>query len=199
MTIRKLIAASLFLLPTVALGATMKKATPATTRAAAVRSLPKGSTFTSGGEQYRMLGGARVVTRAAHETVAKALARARAAPRDVIERKGNFLVVRDPKAPATALAPEDDRARLPVAVNTRTGQLGVVSGVINTLLAQGVDAAAVAQAHGLTLVSAAPRIGAAFFRAPAGQDLQAAAAALAADANVASAEVEVIERVAVPH
>jgi hypothetical protein len=168
-------------------------------RAEFVARLPRGATLESGGERYRVLGGARVLARGAGETEGEALARAGVAPEDVIERRGELVVHRDPGAPARASAPARANASRAVALNVRTGGLGIVSGLLNVRLRDRAAAAAVAAAHGLALVSAAPRLGLAFLRAPAGEDLDALASALARDGRVAEAEVEVVEHLAVPH
>jgi fervidolysin-like protein len=165
--------------------------------AAAVRALPAGSAFTSGGERYRFVGGARAVARGDGEDEAGALSRAGAAGAEILERKGAFLVFRDARASAAAARRRKEGVHA-VAVNARTGRVAVVSGVVNVRLRKGADAARVARAHGLELVSAAPRLGAAFLRVPAGQDVQAAAAAVAKDPGVSSAEIDVIEHLAVP-
>jgi hypothetical protein len=204
MTSRKMTAAGLLLVPALAVCAPTKGASPAAAaHAAVVRTLPRGTTLAARGQQYQVIGGARAVTRMAGEAESSALARAAATPADVIERKGHFLFVRDAKASATAVAPETDGARLPVVVNVRTGKLGVLPGVVSATVREGADAteiaAEIASSNGLVLVSTAPRIGAAFFRVPAGRDLPAAAAAVASHPDVASAELDVIENPAVPH
>jgi uncharacterized protein len=164
---------------------------------AAAGALPPGSAFTSAGERYRFVGGARAVARGEGEDEERALSRAGAAGAEVLERKGGFLVFRDARASAAAARKRKEGAYA-VAVNARTGRVAVVSGIVNARLKKGADAARIARAHGLELVSSAPRLGAAFFRVPAGQDVQAAAAAVEKDPGVASAEIDVIEHLAVP-
>ncbi|MFL5302680.1 MAG: S8 family serine peptidase [Anaeromyxobacteraceae bacterium] len=166
--------------------------------AAAARALPAGSAFTAGGERYRFVGGARAVARGDGEDDDRALARAGAAGAEILERKGGFLVFRDARATAAAARSRKEGVHA-VAVNARTGRVAVVTGILNVRLKKGADAARLARAHGLELVSVAPRLGAAFLRVPAGQDVQAAAAAVAKDPGVASAEIDVIEHLAVPH
>lgn len=61
------------------------------------------------------------------------------------------------------------------------------------------NAAAVASDHGLELVREFAHLQAVFYRVKPGQDVVAAAASLAADARVSSAEVEVIENMDVPY
>jgi hypothetical protein len=167
-------------------------------RAGVVARLPLGPTLESGGERYRVLGGVRALARAAGETEAELLSRAGVSSEDVVERKGELVVHRDPGAAARASAPAGADGARAVALNVRTGGLGMVSGILNVRLRDRGAAAGVAAAHGLELVSAAPRLGLAFLRAPGGEDLHAIASALAQDARVAEAEIEVLEHLAVP-
>jgi hypothetical protein len=193
----------MLLIPALALAQTQTSRRPpasAANQRAVVESSPKGSAFASEGQQYRVLGGVRAIARAASETEEQALTRASAASTDIIERRGGFLFVRDTRrAAATIATAPATTGAYAVAVNSRTGQLGVVSGIINVRLRRGGDPVALARSYGLELISAASRIRAAFFRAPAGQDLQAVAAAIAKDATVASVEIEVLEHFDVLH
>jgi hypothetical protein len=87
---------------------------------------------------------------------------------------------------------------LPVAINARTRNFGVVMGSITAHLRDTSAATAVADAHGLKLVLAAPHLAAAFYQVPPGQDIQVLAAALEQDPRVVSAEIEVKEHFDVP-
>ncbi len=164
-------------------------------RAAAVARLPRGPSFRSGGDEYRIVGGVRSFPRAAHESEAQVLARVGASPGDVIDRKGRQYVVVRARAAATATVP---RSGYLTAVNGRTGQLAVLSGEIEVGLRKGADPEAVARAHGLTVVFSAPRLSMTFLRVPPGADLAGAAAALSRDPNVESVEVEALEHLASP-
>jgi len=122
---------------------------------------------------------------------------------DLVEEKGPFLVYKvaaaasGAKVSATAMAV--NRAQtFPVVVNTRTGRLGVAANVLIVKLASVGQAAALAESSGLTLDFVAERLGIAFYTVPDGRDIQAAAAAVAKDSRVKSAEVEVREHFAVP-
>lgn len=164
-------------------------------RAAAIAALPRGEGFTSGGQAYRLLGGARAVRRAPHESEAEALGRAGASPSDVIHRKGKqYLIVRSPGA-AAATVPKNGYL---TAVNRRTGHVAVVSGLLEVRTRKGVEPAELARAHGLGVVSSAPRLAITFLRVPAGSDLPQIAAGLGRDPVVESVEIEVIERLATP-
>ena len=162
-------------------------------RAALVQSLPQGASFRSRGQSYRIVGGLAAVPRA---PAAGAEGLAAPAPADIVEEKGAYLIVRPGGAPLAAplAAPAGGPVGpLPVAVNTRTNAFGLVLGTIDVRLRDRDAAAALARDLGLELVSVAPRISMAFFRVPAGGDLLAAAARLARDARVRSAEIEVKE------
>ena len=82
---------------------------------------------------------------------------------------------------------------LPVALNTRTGNLGVVLGTLIVHLRDATDAPAVARDHDLLVASMAWQLSVAFLKVPVGRDLIAAAAALSSDERVVSAELEVSE------
>jgi hypothetical protein len=164
-------------------------------RATAVARLPRGHAFTSAGEAYRIVGGVRAVRRAAHETESQTLARSGASASDVVDRKGSqYLVVRS-RVAATATVPSSGYL---AAVNGRTGNLGVLPGILEVRMRRGADPADLANGHGLAVVSSAPRLSLTFLRVPAGRDLAASAAALARDPAVESVEIEVIEHLAQP-
>ena len=166
---------------------------------ALVESLPRGPAFESGGERYQPVEGIRAVVRRPGESFDDALARAGAAPSDLVEPKGRFLLFRQgPAAPGAARPAASPGRTCPVAVNARTGKLGVVLGSIVARLRHVMDARAVAADHGLAVAFVAPQLSTAFYRVAPGQDAQAAAAALARDGRVEWAEVEVKEHVAEP-
>jgi hypothetical protein len=86
----------------------------------------------------------------------------------------------------------------PTALNQRTGGIGILPGTLNVKLNYIDNASAVAATHGLDVVRVFAHLQTVFYRVRHGQDVVAAAASLAADARVQSAEVEVIEYIAVP-
>jgi len=169
-------------------------------RRALVESLPKGTAFRSGGQEYQIVGGVRAVARAPEAGERQALAAVGAAPADLIEAKGSFLVYREAAsaAPVAARTAAGGGSTLPVAVNRRTGGLGVVLGSLTVRLRDPAAAEAVAREHGLRLTFSAPHLSTAFYQVPEGKDIQAAAAELAGDGRVTAAEIEVKEHFAVP-
>ena len=164
-------------------------------RRALSRHLPKGKVFTSGGRQYRIVGGLRAVLRAPEEPTHQTLARAGATAADLVETKGNHLVIRQASIPGPVAAQMsvNDTVTLPVAVSARTGNFAVVPGSITVRLEDAADAGAVAEAHGVRLILSAPHLSTAFYQVASGQDVQAAAAALGKDFRVVSAEIEIKE------
>jgi hypothetical protein len=117
---------------------------------------------------------------------------------ELVEEKGPFAIFREGAAAATEATRAGPAETHPVAVNERTGNLGVVPGTLVVRLREGSSAGELARAHGLSLDFHAAHLGTAFFRAPAGASLPAAAARLAADPRVRSAEIEVKEHLAEP-
>ena len=85
----------------------------------------------------------------------------------------------------------------PTAYNSRTGGIGIVPGTLNVRLKNMRNATAVAKDHGLDVVRVFAHLQVAFYRVKPDQDVVAAAASLTADPRVESAEVEVIEHMAV--
>ena len=171
-------------------------------RAALVQAAPKGAPFKSGGQTYQVVGGLRA-TGGGGATMDQRLSAVGARSTDLVEVRGPFLIYRAPPAagaaPVSAMAAEVNRSpTFPVVVNKRTGRLGVAASVLIVRLADVGTAATVAQAGGLTLDFVAERLGLAFYTVPDGRDIQAAAASLARDARVKSAEIEVREHFAVP-
>jgi hypothetical protein len=80
-----------------------------------------------------------------------------------------------------------------VAVNQRSGQLGVITGTITARVDSAAAAEAAARAEGVVLELVTPATGYAFFRARPGADVLAAAAALSARPELKGVEVEVRE------
>jgi hypothetical protein len=170
-------------------------------RSALVESSPKGAVFRSGGQTYQVVGGLRAT--GGRGSPDERLSSVGAVAADLVEEKGPFLIYKaasaasGAKVSATAMAVNRTQT-FPVVVNTRTGRLGVAANVLIVKLTTVGQAAVLAEASGLTLDFVAERLGIAFYTVPDGRDIQAAAAAMAKDARVKSAEVEVREHFAVP-
>lgn len=161
------------------------------------QSLNRGQALTSNKEQYQVLPGARAVERLAQEQPQQALARVGGG--NLIATKGNFVVFTTAQQNAPSVALLNGTTFYPVVFNQRTMGVGIMPGTLAVKLKNMASAAAVAADHGLDVVRIFDNLQTAFFRVRTGQDVVAAAAALAADVRVSSAELEVIENVAVPH
>ena len=108
---------------------------------------------------------------------------------DLLERKGPYALFVEPAGAVPDVA-SPTRA---VAVNVRSGQLGVITGTITARVGSADAAAAAARAEGVVLELVTPVTGYAFFRARPGADVLAAAAALGARPELKGVEVEVRE------
>jgi len=171
-------------------------------RAALVQAAPKGAPFKSGGQTYQVVGGLRA-TAGGSATLDQTLSAVGAVSTDLVEVRGPFVIYRAPSAagaaPVSAMAAAvNQSSTLPVVVNKRTGRLGVAANVLIVKLTDVGTAAFLAEASGLTLDFVAERLGLAFYTVPDGRDIQAAAASLARDSRVKSAEIEIREHFAVP-
>jgi hypothetical protein len=176
----------------------------------------QGEPFLSSTRQaYRVAVELRAVPRG-QDTAAGRMAGLGIPAEELVEVKGPFLILRRPTVSGTAVGTVAataaarpaaasavatvDRTRVhPVAVNTASGRLGILSGIVVARLRNPDDAAALAQANGLELDYVAVPIRCAFFRVPDGRDVVAAATALARDARVELTSPEVSETFRVPN
>jgi hypothetical protein len=181
----------------------------ASARAATYAALPQGSAFTSRGERFAVLPDVR------------ALPAGRALPQDreVLERKGRFVLYREaresmkhrrpmmvPDAASDTSGPAEaatDAAATPVmtyavALNQRTGRSGVVLGTIAVKLADFAQTEAVASTHRLTVEGRFDALGVAYLRVAPGEDIAAVTEALRADTRVVSADPEILEAARIP-
>ncbi len=180
--------ASLALLPVFA-SAQAKKSTVGAARAQAVAAAPEGASFRSAGQEYRIVPTLRAVKVAGGASSGASLSAVGAGPGALLERKGPYALYVEPAGETPAAASQT----VAVAVNARSGQLGVLTGTITARVGSAAAAAAAAKGAGLVLDLVTPASGFAFFRAPPGADVLAAAAALAARPEVQGVEVEVRE------
>ena len=156
-------------------------------RTRALAAAPLGDSFRSSGIDYRIVRGIRAIERGAGHTVAQRLAMQGAPSDALLEEKGPYLVYQEPAGTAPASA-APGRA---VAVDARTGRLGIVTGTVVVRVASQAQAEAVARETGIALEYYAPSIGRAFYQVVAGGDAVAAAARLAARPGVSDVEVDV--------
>jgi hypothetical protein len=168
-------------------------------RQALLETLSRGPAFTSNNEQYQLLPGVRAARQTGSES--QTLQSLGVPATALIERKGKFLMFQHAATGAAAgasLVRQDQHTLYPVALNPRTGQLGLMPGTISVMLKNPDAAAALAADHGVQLYRAFPQLKTAYYRVQPGQDILAAAAALAGDPRAASAEAEVVEYMRVP-
>lgn len=165
-------------------------------RATLMQTLSRGSTVTSNNQEYQILPGVRAVESRSNEQPQQTLTRMGGGK--LIETKGPFVVFSAPDQSQASVTSVNGTS-YPTAFNPRTGGIGIVPGTLNVKLKNSANAAAIAADHGLEVVRVFAHLQTAFYRVKSGQDVVAVAAALAADARVESAEVEVIEHMNVPH
>jgi hypothetical protein len=167
---------------------------------ALVASLPQGAEFRSDGQTYRPVVGLRAELRPAGR-VEPGQASAEGTTEVIVEVKGPYVIYRDTatvSAAGKSLVGAPRVAKGSVVVNVRTGQLGIADGIITAKLFDVEAARALAAANGLAVEYVAAHIGYAFFTAPSGRDLAAAAAALRNDPRVKSAHANVQENFGEP-
>jgi hypothetical protein len=170
--------------------------TQATERAALLQTLNRGSSVISNSQEYQILPGVRAAEIIAHEQPQQALSRMGGGK--LIETKGSFVIffaAEQSQASVTSV----NGTSYPTALNPRTGGIGIVPGTLSVKLRNTASASAIASDHGLDVVRVFAHLQTAFYRVKPGQDVVAVAAALTADARVASVEVEVVEHMNVPH
>ena len=183
-------------LPTLAQAADKAAATAAATeRATLLQTAVRGSNITSNSQEYQILHGVRAAERRSKEQPQQTITRMGGGK--LVETKGSFVVFSAPEQSQASVTSVNGTS-YPTAVNASTGGIGIVPGTLNVRLKNMGNAAAVATEHGLEVVRIFAHLQTAFYRVKPGQDVVAAAAALAADARVESAEVEVIEHMSVP-
>ena len=173
-----------------------KIATEVTERAALLQTLGRGSNVISNSQEYQILPGVRAAEIISHEQPQQTLTRMGGGK--LIETKGSFVIFSAAEQSQASVTSVNGTS-YPTALNPRTGGIGIVPGTLNVRLKNMDNAAAVATAHGLEVVRVFAHLQTAFYRVKPGQDVVAAAASLAADARVASVEVEVVEHMNVPH
>ena len=175
-----LLAAALLAVP-VAAGGQAGADAQAARRARAVAASSLGEPFRSAGQEYRLVHDLRAVEVRGPASRSAAVG----AGAEVIEHRGPFVVLRE-----TGSAAPSARA---VAVNVRTGQLGVVTGTITARVASAAEAATAARGAGVSLDLSSPATGWAFFQAAEGADVLAAVAVLAGRPGLSRVEAEVKE------
>jgi len=185
-----------FALPTLAQAVDRAKTAAVTERAALLQSAGRGTTISSNNQQYQILTGVRAAESLSKEQPQQTLTRMGGGK--LIETKGSYVVFSAAQQSAASVTSVNGTS-YPTVLNSRTGGIGIVPGTLSVKLKNSANAAVIAADHGLEVVRIFAHLQTAFYRIKPGQDVVAAAAALSADARVASAEVEVIEQINVPN
>lgn len=159
-------------------------------RGRVVAEAAKGPAFRSSGQDYRVVSGVRASETARDASPGSRLAEAGVAEEDLLEVKGRYAIHLERAGSRGG----GGAATFAVAVNTRSGALGVVTGTVTGRVGTAAEAEAAARAAGLRLDFFAESTGYAFFQVRAGGDPFGAAARLRARAGMKDVEVEVRER-----
>ncbi|MGB5081381.1 MAG: hypothetical protein WBO23_11640 [Burkholderiales bacterium] len=167
-------------------------------RAAMLETLQKGKTIKGSRGQYRHLPEVLAVARGAGETPQQAAERAAGSGVQLVETKGRLVLFRSAQQNAALVKSFAGSTVYPTVLNTRTGNLGVLTGTLVVQPQTMADAAEIAAGHGLETVKEYPQIRFVFYRAKAGTDIAGAAAALQADPRVETAYPEIVEYVRTP-
>lgn len=155
-------------------------------RNALLQSLQRGKEIVAGGERYR------------HLPEVKAVEGKSPAAGEVIETKGRLVLYRGAATDSATLKRTGSSVEYPVVVNARTGELGVLTGVLVVKPKDMSDADAISSGHGLEKGRVFPKLQTVFYKVSPGADIGDVAAALQADPRVESAYPEIIERVRQP-
>lgn len=112
----------------------------------------------------------------------------------VIAQMSGFTLIRDKNIkPSEKLLVPGRNGYLPVAENSSTGRLGVVTGTLIVQLSSNPDCAVLVRNYGMEIVSSAPQINICFMRSNPSTDLRAQLKILQADLTITKAEIEIID------
>ena len=169
-------------------------------RAAIIQSLQRGSSFTSNNQTYQYLPEVRAVRlKSNSEPLPQALHRVGATADQIIETKGPYALYRGAQRAPAQTDQNQSNGSYPAVLNARTKTIGILPGTIEVKPRSMGDVAAIAAGHGLNVVREFSHLHVVYYQVKPGQDILAVANALAADPLVSSAEVEIIEYLAVPN
>lgn len=170
-----------------------------TERTAMLKSLEHGKPMKGSRDQYQHLTQVfAVALENSSETPQQAIARVGGSGAQLVETKGRLVLYREQTAGPAQMKRVGEMIVYPTAVNTRTGALGVLTGVLVVKPKNMADDDAIAASHGLQKSKAYPQLQTVFYRAKANVDIADVSAALQADPRVESAYPEIVEHVRVP-
>ncbi|MDH5753477.1 MAG: hypothetical protein OEZ59_13790 [Deltaproteobacteria bacterium] len=169
----------------------------------------EGREVSSGGQTYRLLPGVRAVSQGmagktpdAGTPPEKVLEKMGARARSVLAMRGPFIIYHDESAEqdaATATTLDSGTPSLPVVRNSRTGDLGVLTGALAVRLVKGVDPEQLAEDYDLIMGAWFKRLDVVMLHGRPGNDLFLAAVRLTHDSRVVRADVEIQERSYTPY
>lgn len=163
-------------------------------RAALIATLRRGKEFEANRVTYRHLPEVLAVERASQsEAPSAAVARLGASGGKIIETRGKLVLYRAAQARQPYADLIGESHVYPTVLNTHSGNIGVLSGVLVVKPKSMDDAQGIAAGHGLEIVRQYPRLRTVLLRVPHQADILDAAAAVAKDARVASCYPEIVE------
>ncbi len=172
---------------------------PANERAALIATLRHGKEFEANRVTYRHLPEVLAVERASPaEAPASAIARTGASGGKVIETRGKLVLFQSAQARQPYIERIGESNVFPTVLNTHSGNIGVLTGVLVVRPKRMLDAPSIAASHGLEVVKQYKQLGTVLLRVPHQADIVDATAALAKDARVADAYPEILERLRKP-
>ena len=201
MNVRLLILLFAFItMPSMAVSLKQKSDTQVVERSAILQTLQRGSSFTLNNQTYQYLPEVRAVRMGSkNESLPQALQRVGATADQVIETKGAYALYRGRQRATAQIEKSEDSESYPTVLNTRTKVIGILPGTIEVRPRSMGAVASIAAKHGLSVVREFAHLGVVYYQVQPGLDLFAIANALAADPQVFSSGVEIVEHLAVPH
>jgi hypothetical protein len=168
-------------------------------RAAMLATLQRGKEISVNRVLYRHLPEVFAVERASQsEAPAAAVARLGASGGEVIETRGKLVLYRGAQARQPFAERVGASTVYPTVLNTHSGSIGVLTGVLVVKPKSMADARSIATSRGLEIVKVYPQLRTVLLRVPHQADILEAAAVLGNDARVASAYPEIVEHLRKP-
>ncbi|MDH4190452.1 MAG: hypothetical protein OEW21_09625 [Betaproteobacteria bacterium] len=127
------------------------------------------------------------------ETPAAAIARIGSHGGETIETRGNLLLYRSPQAKQARAERLGGTNVYPTVLNTHSGKIGVLTGVLVVKPRSMADARSIADSHGLEIVHEYPQLQTVLVRVAQQADIIATTTAIGKDARVANLYPEIIE------
>lgn len=168
-------------------------------RAAMLETMQRGKNIRGDSESYQHLPEVRALERTGLDEAPEQALQRLGASGEVIETKGKLVLFRLSKAQPALVEGSGISTLYPAVLNTRTKNLGVLTGMQVVKPRNMANAAAIAGSYGLETVKEFPHLRTVFYRVKANVDIADVAAGLQADPRVENAYPEIVEHVHVPH